>query len=229
MARQADYSLKSQRALITWYRRALVAAMTLDSTLNDEAIVFMLSCGRGRVRRIAASIQLQRLRSTQISTNVFNLNTWDDCSSLRDFRFLPSEIGSKISPFINFTRSHTRRNRYRVDPVFASCVVLRRLASHSRWMELREFYRHHLQLSEIFREVMEHIRDTRFNLIQEFRDDLVQLKGDHYAERITETCPLDNCFGFMDCTLVRTSHPKCPNLIQRSIYNGHKSVLTGLP
>jgi DDE superfamily endonuclease len=74
----------------------------------------------------------------------------------------------------------------------------------------------------MFWEVIEHMRGTKFILIQEFRDDLVQLKGDHYAERIADNCPIENCFGFMDCTLVRTSRPDGANAIQRSMYNGHK-------
>jgi hypothetical protein len=65
-------------------------------------------------------------------------------------------------------------------------------------MDLKEFFRHSSQLSEIFWEVIEHTRDTKFILLQEFRDDLVQLKGDHYAERIADNCPIENCFGFMD-------------------------------
>jgi nuclease HARBI1 len=222
MVRQSGYSLKALRTRITRYRRALAGAVELDPTLNDYAIICVLLRGRGEVRRLAASIRLQRLRSIDISTTQFNLNAWDHQSSLRDFRLLPSEIGSKVAPFINFTRSHTRRSRYRVDPVFASCVVLRRLASPTRWMDLKEFYRHPSQLSEIFWEVIEHIRDTKFHLIQDFREDLAQVMGDRYAERIAAKCPIDNCFGFMDCTLVRTSRPVGPNAVQRSMYNGHK-------
>jgi hypothetical protein len=81
---------------------------------------------------------------------------------------------------------------------------------------------HPSQLSEIFWEVIEDIRDTNFILIQEFRDYLLQIKGDHYAERIADNCPIENCFGFLDCTLVRTRRPNGANAIQRSMYNGHK-------
>jgi hypothetical protein len=74
-------------------------------------------------------------------------------------------------------------------------------------MDLKEFFRHPSQLSEFFWEVIEHTGDAKFVLIQEFREDLVQLKADHYAERIADNFPIENCFGFMDCTLVRTSRP----------------------
>jgi hypothetical protein len=58
-------------------------------------------------------------------------------------------------------------------------------------MDLKEFFRHPSQLRERFWKVIEHMRDTKFILIQEFRDDLVQLKGDHYAERIADNCPIE--------------------------------------
>jgi DDE superfamily endonuclease len=61
-----------------------------------------------------------------------------------------------------------------------------------------------------------------FILIQEFRDDLVQLKGGLYDERIADIGPIENCFGFMDWTLVRTSRLNGANAIQRSMYNGHE-------
>jgi hypothetical protein len=59
-------------------------------------------------------------------------------------------------------------------------------------MDLKEFFRHPSQLSETFWEVIEHMRDTKFILIQEFRDDFVQLQGDHYVERIDDNFPIKN-------------------------------------
>jgi hypothetical protein len=71
------------RTRINQCRRALAAAIPLDPMLMDEAIISVLVHRNEKFRNLVQSFRLRRLRSLHISNNQFNLNAWDQQSSLR--------------------------------------------------------------------------------------------------------------------------------------------------
>ena len=127
----------------------------------------------------------------EILTTNININVWDDDSAMRDFRFTVSEIGAKTAPFVIFNKLHTKKNRYCVYLIFGTCFLLRILGSPSRRKDLRSFYSYGSQLSEVFWEVMEHLRETKFYLVGFLRTDLIASRGAKYASAIGTVAPLD--------------------------------------
>lgn len=162
-------------------------------------------------------------RSARIALKDFDLNDYDERRALRDFRFLTSEIRTKLVGFFAWNKSRTDRNRYKCDGLLATCVVLRRLASPARWEDLAEdFGKFPGQLSEIFWESLERMLEVRGHLVLNWRDDLMSRRAAMYAEHIHEHAPLDTCVGYMDCTKQKVSRPGGHNRNQRALYTGHK-------
>jgi hypothetical protein len=67
---------------------------------------------------------------------------------------------SGLIPWENYLDYHgrmrTRRRRYRIDPVEATAIFLRRLATVSRWVDVQdEFGKHSACLTEIFYHTIE--------------------------------------------------------------------------
>jgi hypothetical protein len=75
--------------------RALAAAIALDPMLMDEAIVSVLVHGNEEFRNIVQSFRLRRPRSLHISNNQFNLNAWDQQSSLEIFDFFRQRLAAR--------------------------------------------------------------------------------------------------------------------------------------
>lgn len=162
-------------------------------------------------------------RSARIGMREFSLSDYDERRSLRDFRFLSTEITTRLVPFFAWEQDRTSRNRYTCDALLATCVVLRRLASPARWEDLaEEFGRFPSQLCEIFWECLEGMIERRGHLILNWREDLMHSRAPDYAEHINENAPLSNCIGFMDCTKMKIARPGGHNRNQRAMYTGHK-------
>lgn len=224
MVRQTDYIKTALKRRIAKQRCIFAASATLHGGLRNPVFLYCALKAKQKADEACRSLQILNHRRVEISTTAFNLNAWDDMNSMQDFRFTVNEIDSKIVPFINFTRLRTKRNRYRCDTTFAAFVILRRLASACRWSDLSSFHRYGSQLSEIFWEVMKHMQRTKFYLVTESRADLMESNEHKYASAISTIAPLHNCVGFLDCTIVRVCRPKGENVLERSLYNGHKST-----
>ena len=70
----------------------------------------------------------------------FNFNAFTKLDCLHHFRFEKAHIGHLVSVMgWPETTLRTERNRYRVNPILATCIVLRRLATPSRWKDLEEY------------------------------------------------------------------------------------------
>ena len=118
---------------------------------------------------------------------------------------------------------HTKRNRYSVTPLLATCVVLQRLASPIRWATVQTLYgKHSPQLSEIFWEAIEQLLELRLHLITEMNTGFIQSRLQYYASCIFDKCGgLQNCIGFIDGTNLYIARPSL-YLCQLVFYNGHK-------
>ena len=107
------------------------------------------------------------------------------------------------------------------------CLLLRRLNYPNRLDDLvPEFGRHISDIGIIFNEMVYFIDQRWGHLLQTFEQNWLHEDNLRiYANSIYEAgCPLKNCFGFIDGTLVQTCRPKYN---QRELYNG-KSRIHGL-
>ncbi len=76
------------------------------------------------VKAMEESLNLERLaiRSQLISATSFNLNSYSDCQSLKDFRFTKSDI-CRIASTIHWT-GKSQRNGYVCNQITACCIML---------------------------------------------------------------------------------------------------------
>ena len=126
--RITDFSVKKQIAKREEAGAALgILVASGLSTLVLSGLVATYECATEETSRAFA-------RARRIKLMTFNLNAWSDEASLADFRFLRSHVGylSKILklPEAGFV---TKRCGYKASPVEATAILLRRLASSTRW------------------------------------------------------------------------------------------------
>jgi hypothetical protein len=98
-----------------------------------------------RAARARHNLVRLRIRAARISGASFNVNIYADGTVLCDFRFRVTDVTSAKSLIllVGGGRKRTTRNRYRCDAETATCIVLRRLASHCRWHGLEELFGMH--------------------------------------------------------------------------------------
>jgi nuclease HARBI1 len=121
-------------------------------------------------------------------------------------------------------RCASKRNRYSVTPLLATCIVLRRISTSCRWRDLELLCgKHTSQLSEIFWECIENFLSIRENLIYgELHSGFLADNASRYAQAVhSKSNGLDNCIGFIDGTVLGIARPGDSD-IQRVAYNGHK-------
>lgn len=217
--RQTDFGLRLSRRRLASTRRRFLLCHTYYRTVSIPVRLGMAK----RAATLRRHIVRIRARSARISAKEFNLSAYDERRCLRDFRFLSAEITGRLVPFFAWDRESTTRNSYRCNALLATCVVLRRLASPSRWEDLaEEFGKYPAQLSEIFWEALENMVTVRGHLILNWRGDLMEQRAALYASHIHEQAPLDNCVGYMDCTKQKVARPGGHNSNQRALYTGHR-------
>lgn len=217
--RQTDYGLYvSRKRLVSCKRRFTL----VNLFYSDVNFAWKLRLAK-RAATLRRHIGKLHTRSVRVSTRQFNLDDYDERRSLRDFRFLTTEIKGRLVEFFAWDRMSTRRNRYSCNPLLATCVVLRRLATPLRWEDIAEdFGKFSAQLSEIFWEALERMLTVRGHLILNWRSDLMTTRAEMYASFINEYLPLDSCVGFMDCTKQKVARPSGHNSLQRALYSGHR-------
>lgn len=167
---------------------------------------------------------LQAKRTREISTNLFNINAYSDEDCLVNFRFLRADI-PKISKLVEFNTPRTIRNRYRMDPIASTCIMLRRISAPARWRDLElVFFMNRSALSEVFWETIERFTKSNSYLL-DLRTNLLRQRAKIYAEAIKyKGAPLHQCIGFIDCTKIRMCRPGGHGTNQRSVYSGHKRM-----
>jgi hypothetical protein len=193
--RQADYARGSSEKRLRKWRLLFLLSMTSDFPGTARVVALR------RRQRCFEHIQKLRLRSMHISSASFNLNSWDNERSLRDFRFRLEEI-PRIAEEIGWNRSRSDRNKYRCDSITATCIILRRLASPCRWRDIEvTFGMHSSAMSENSWEALETFYERRSSLLMDFSSDLIEKRAPVYAECLSrEGIPIENCVGFLDCT-----------------------------
>lgn len=168
-------------------------------------------------------------RSLSISLTDFVVHKFPMMSDeilLSCFRFRRQDI-LKLVPAIGWPEnwSRTRRNRYSVSPLLVTCVVLRRLASPTRWADLELLFGlHKSHLSEIFWEGVLHFVAQRVDLVMgDIRSEFWSSRYAMYADAVrSKSGALDNVVGFIDGTNLKIARPGGDPILQRVAYNGHK-------
>jgi len=197
--------------------RARVLKARYSYSLKYNSVIVQ-SFYRRRLQRALMDIKLMCRRSFNISMYTFNLNSYSYEECLRDFRFLPTEL-PRIMFLVGF-EGVTSRNGYVVNPMTATCILLRRLAYPSRWADLEHvFGLYSSQMSEVFYECAESLYKNYGNLVTTLRKDLLQRRAPLYAEAIEQAgSPLDCCVGFIDGTKLRITRPQGFHLLIATIF-----------
>jgi nuclease HARBI1 len=168
---------------------------------------------------------IQRSKRLSISDFSFNFNGFSESDSLSLFRFRKDDVLRMMTAIAwPAHRFASKRNRYSVTPLLATCIVLRRLSTPCRWRDLELLFgKHTSQLSEIFWECIENFLSIRENLISgELHRGFLADNASRYAQAVhSKSNGLDNCVGFIDGTVLGIARPGDPDL-QRVAYNGHK-------
>jgi len=136
------------------------------------------------------------------------------------FRFLPHHIGQlaallELDVCFGYPRNH-------VDAVECLCIMLRRLASPARWMDLEELFgRSRSALCAVFLASVDMFLSKWGHLLSEWRGDFMRERAPRFAARIEAAgASLDRCMGFIDGTALFVSRPG--GGLQRACYRSHK-------
>jgi len=217
--RQTDYKIgaavsRTKRRRETFHRSLLTTASPI-----------MQFHAYQKLKRTRQDVRKINLRSLQVSSATFNLNSYSDHDALSEFRFRTREIG-RIAEVMGWHGGLTKRSRYRCDNITACCIVLRKLATPCRWYDLETtFGMRSSKMSEVFWEVVECFVENKGHLLTELRVDLIEERAEQYAVAVKEKgAPLDNCLGFIDCSKIEMSRPGGNGTLQRSCYSGHKRM-----
>jgi hypothetical protein len=114
------------------------------------------------------------------------------------------------------------QKRYLLDPVEATAIILRRLATASLWVDVEpEFGKHRSALSEIFYHALELFYSEVGSSLETWPESLVMLRAREYAKsEENKRSPLDSVFAFIDGTGIEIARPRGTS--QRATYSGHK-------
>jgi len=209
-----DYSIgrlmRSRRRL----RRELLVRLHGGEDVVDLGLVVL------RFLRVRRDISRCVARTRAVSSSSFNINSFSTEESLSLFRFKPADVG-RLAGLLEVQGGSSRR-RYKATPVEQLCVILRRLSSPARWLDLEILFgRGRSSLCELFYETIEQLDVRCSGLLCSWRGDLIEERAAMYAQRVLEKGgALDNCVGFIDGTGLFVARPG--GALQRSVYSGHK-------
>jgi hypothetical protein len=150
---------EEQQGTLVRMRRTLTSflawSLNDDDFVTNDAIVIEL-------RRLGEQIKLQNLARMRVLTSTFNLNFISDLQYFQRYRYTRKDVRflADLIPWGKCLdhegRMRTSQKRYLVDPVDATAIMRRRLATVSRWVDVEpEFGKHHSALSEIFYHALE--------------------------------------------------------------------------
>lgn len=117
----------------------------------------------------------------------FNFNSFSHFYCLIQFRFTKKNTLRLLPVLLQSPeKHHTKGNRYGISPILAARIILRLIASPTRWTDCeRMFEKWASQLTEIFWEGIEHFVDARLYLITDPIDkQFIKRNGKMYAEAI---------------------------------------------
>jgi len=214
MVSQSDVFIGALRRRTYRLLRLIRLHVTLGHGIEDMrpvALAYM---------RVGLHIRRSPQRSERVRAVEFNLNVFSEQKALTNFRFLVSDMG-RLSALLSLNVDMTRC-RYHVTRIECLAIILRRLASPCRWMDLELFFgRSASALSESFCRGVEELLAQWGHLLTNRRAGLMTERAPVYAHSITgKGAPLHGCVGFIDGTAIRIARPG--GGLQRACYSGHK-------
>jgi hypothetical protein len=143
---------------------------------------------------------LQHLARMKVLSSTFNLKSISDLQCLQRYRFTRKDVrfladlipwGKRLD---HEGRMTTFQKRYLVDPVEATAIMQRRLATASRWVDLEpEFGKHRSALSEIFYHALELFYSEFGSSLETWPESLVALRARECAKSVdNKGSPLDS-------------------------------------
>jgi len=214
MVSQSEVAISALRRRRSHLRRVIRAQIALGHGIDEMRPVL------ARYLRVGGYIRRSLQRSERVSAVAFNLNAFSQQEALNNFRFFVPDLG-RLSSLLDLQVDVSRR-RYNVSPIECLAIVLRRLASPSRWTDLELLFgRSASSLSEIFCRGVDELIGRWGHLITTWRAALMAERAAAYAAAIAgKDAPLQTCVGFIDGTLIRIARPG--RGLQRVCYSGHK-------
>jgi hypothetical protein len=142
--------------------RQLTAMCTILILRNREWTLPTRLAVAVEIRCLKNHVVLHDLERCHILMHSFNINALSDQERLLRYRFTREDVGfiSLLIPWEfsldEFGRMRTGRRRYCIDPVEATDIMLRRMATDSRWVDVQfEFEKYRACLTEIFYHTLE--------------------------------------------------------------------------
>ena len=153
----------------------------------------------------------------------FDLNLWDDQRCLTELRFRKTDL-NELKNALQLPDKIVTCQRTVCSGIEGLCIFLKRLAFPCRYTDMvASFGLNPTELCLIFNSVLDFVYEHHNHRLHLWNQDFLQpAKLQQYADTIHQKgAPLQNCFGFVDGTVVRIARPQQN---QRVCYNGHKRV-----
>lgn len=175
---------------------------------------YNFTCARKHGRQTISERNKIRARAYAISTAnfAFNFNGFGDSDCLLNFTFVKAYIleltSARAWPLF---KVRAERSGYRVEQVLLTCIVLRRLATSVKWIDLYLIFgKLGSALSDIFWEALEHMMQCHGNRpLMSVNEDLWKSRAATYAAAVHNKCEaLPNYMGFIDGNGIRIARPK---------------------
>ena len=153
----------------------------------------------------------------------FNLESLDEAQCRTEFRFIKSHI-YELAVALNMPEKIVTEERVTCTGIEGLCILLKRLAFPCRYTDMVPLFgRNQTEICLIFNHVLSLLYHNHHHRLSSWNQWFLQ---PHMLQRFCESinnkgAPLQNCFGFIDGTVIPISRP---GQNQRTVYNGHKRV-----
>ena len=154
----------------------------------------------------------------------FDIDAWDESECRTELRFGKQDL-DLLRRNLQIPDEIVCSQRSVCDGMEAMCILLKRLAYPCRYTDMvPRFGRNPIELCLIFNEVLDFIYTSHRHRLQNWdRNPFLQPDQLHrYTDAIHQQgAPLNNCFGFVDGTVIGIARPKYNQCV---MYNGYKRV-----
>lgn len=167
-----------------------------------------------------------RTKEINDTSFAFNFGNLTDLACVQLFRFKRDAILLIVS-LVGWPvqKTRTTMNGYKADPLMATCIVLRRMATADRWCDLELLFgKHAPQLSELCREALKTFMDKSGDLVTApIPSSFMAHHAQRYASAVfmKNSC-MEHTVGFIDGTVIGVARPGGSYMMQLVLYNGHK-------
>ena len=153
----------------------------------------------------------------------FDLREWDEARCQTELRFSMGDL-VELKNVLHLPDKIITEQRTICSAMEGLCILLKRLAFPCRYTDMvPSFGRNPTEICLIFNTVLDYVYLHHHHRLKSWIQNVLQpAMLQLYAAQIhAKGAPLQNCFGFVDGTLLRITRP---TVNQRLVYNGHKRV-----